>query len=65
MPAGVNAATVFHKALESGICIAPGTLFSAGNRYQNFTRISCGYPWTADIDRKVGQLGQIVCDLAD
>ena len=64
LPPRVNSAEVFDVALQDKICVAPGTLFAAGKRFRNFIRISCGYPWTSELERSIWRLGQIVTDLA-
>ena len=48
---------LFHRALEKGICFAPGDMFSAGGRYHNCLRLSCGHPWNARIEKGVATLG--------
>ena len=65
LPPRVNSAEVFEKALQEKICVAPGTLFAAGKRFRNFIRISCGYPWSSELERSIWRLGQIVTELSD
>ena len=60
MPRGVDCLDVFNRALEAGISITPGIIFSATRRYRNFIRISCGHSWSAEIEQAVKKLGEIV-----
>jgi DNA-binding transcriptional MocR family regulator len=50
----------FDEALESGICFAPGDVFSASRRYTNCMRLSGGYRWRSRIERSLTTLGRIV-----
>ena len=46
LPGHVNALRLHRQALAVGISIAPGPIFSAKQRFENFIRLSCGHPWT-------------------
>ena len=59
----VSGAALFQRALENGISITPGTLFSASNRYQHCIRISYGLPWSNDVEQAVYQLGRLTTEL--
>ncbi len=61
----VSAKLLFEKALEQGICIAPGNTFTAGSRYDNTIRISCGYPWSKTMERSVWKLGELIAEILD
>ncbi len=60
MPRGNDCLEVFHNALEAGISITPGILFSATRRYRNCIRISCGHASSDEIEAAVEKLGQIL-----
>lgn len=64
LPRPVNCIEVFNLALEKGIGITPGILFSATRRYRNFIRINCGFPWSDENQRAIADLGEIVADLS-
>jgi DNA-binding transcriptional MocR family regulator len=40
--------------------IAPGPLFSAKQKFQNFIRLNCGNPWSNAIENAVRKLGEMV-----
>jgi DNA-binding transcriptional MocR family regulator len=60
MPNGRSSRTVFDRALPLGIRVAPGRMFTNSDRYEHFLRISCGHPYTDEIEQAVRTLGQIV-----
>jgi DNA-binding transcriptional MocR family regulator len=60
MPRGNDCIEVFNRALEQGISLLPGILFSAARRYKNFIRISCGHPWSETLERAVMQLAGMI-----
>lgn len=60
MPKGNDCIDVFEKALAKGISLIPGILFSSTRRYKNFFRISCGQPWSTEVEEAVMNLGSIL-----
>jgi DNA-binding transcriptional MocR family regulator len=64
LPAGVDAEELFDDAIEAGISIAPGQIFSPSNRYTNFVRLSYGHPWSESTETAVRWLGERVSQLA-
>lgn len=60
LPAGTSSQAVFDAALAEGILIAPGQMFSNSNRFDNYLRLNCGFPFTDEIEMALKQLGQIV-----
>jgi DNA-binding transcriptional MocR family regulator len=59
LPKPVSTRALFRRALEQGICFAPGDVFSASDRYGNCLRLSAGYGWTPRIERGVQTLGEM------
>jgi DNA-binding transcriptional MocR family regulator len=64
LPEAVDSEKLFDRAIQEGISIAPGSIFSPCNRYRNFIRLSFGHPWTAEIEDGLKRLGQTVKELA-
>lgn len=60
MPPGVLALDLQSRALQRGIAIAPGPIFSARGRFQNAIRLSCGLPWSERVDDALRVLGELV-----
>jgi DNA-binding transcriptional MocR family regulator len=60
LPRGaVDAIELQRRALEHGISIAPGPLFSARDGFSRCFRLSCGHPWSPAFDRAVATLGRL------
>ena len=64
LPRDVDGVALFEKAIADGISISPGGIFSPGNRYRNFIRLSFGHPWTDDVERGLQRLGNTVSAMA-
>lgn len=47
------------RALDHGIAIAPGPIFSARQRLTNCIRISTGHPWSPRMERAIATLGEL------
>jgi DNA-binding transcriptional MocR family regulator len=56
----VDTAKLFHEAIEQGVSFAPGTIFSASGKYNNFMRISFGVQWSDEVIEAISTLGKIV-----
>jgi DNA-binding transcriptional MocR family regulator len=59
LPEGCDAQHVSDVALERGIRVVPGPLFSNSGRYDNCLRISTGFPVTAEAQQALRELGRI------
>lgn len=64
LPKSVNALKLFRQAITEKITIIPGGLFSASGHFQSHIRISCGNPWSDQIDRALVTLGKLCEKLA-
>ncbi len=64
LPPQVNALALYHQAMAAKISIAPGPLFSAKQKFQNFIRLNCGNPWSSTIENAVRKLGDMVTSMA-
>jgi DNA-binding transcriptional MocR family regulator len=60
LPKKVDSEILFELAIEAGISIAPGLIFSPCNRYRNFIRLSFGHPWSEQIEESIEWLGHKV-----
>ncbi len=58
--ATVDSVEVHRRALQAGITIAPGPMFSARRQFANFIRLNYGHPPTPAIERAILRLGQIL-----
>lgn len=51
---------LFHLALEKQISLTPGSLFSAGQKYQNCIRLSFGIPWNEQVEAGIKTLASLI-----
>jgi len=65
LPGQASASRLYDAALARGIRVAPGAMFSNSDRYGHFLRLSCGMPFTPDIEQAYRDLGAMVARLAD
>jgi DNA-binding transcriptional MocR family regulator len=59
LPPGSSALALHARALEHGISIAPGPIFSASQRFTQCVRLNCGHPFSETIDRSLKTLGRL------
>ncbi len=64
LPEKVDAIEVHRRALDQGVSIAPGPIFSARRSFTHCLRLNYGHPWTPAIDNGVAVLGQAIRDLS-
>jgi DNA-binding transcriptional MocR family regulator len=63
MPHGKSALELHDRALARGVSVAPGPIFSAKQRFASCVRVSCGFPWSATIERGIRTLGEIAHEI--
>jgi len=59
LPESVDALRLHALALEQGISIAPGPLFSAKREYRNFIRLNYGH-WDQRVEPALARLGDLI-----
>ena len=59
LPKSVDSVELFFQARSAGIGIAPGVIFSTQDKFANYVRLSCGFPWTEELERGVRTVGQL------
>jgi DNA-binding transcriptional MocR family regulator len=64
LPPGVDALALYRRALEAGVAVAPGHVFSAAHVHERCIRISCGEPWGERIQGAVRLVGRLASRLA-
>ena len=64
MPEAVDALELHARALDAGVSIAPGPLFSPTQGHRSCIRISCGTPWSERIDAAVRLVGRLASRMA-
>lgn len=63
LPDGVDALALHRRAVEAGISIAPGPMFSARREFGNYVRLNYGHLWDAQLEAGVVRLGQLVREM--
>jgi DNA-binding transcriptional MocR family regulator len=63
LPGEADSEALFDAAMDECISIVPGSIFSAGNRYRKFIRLSFGHPWSEELEAGVETLGRLVHQL--
>jgi DNA-binding transcriptional MocR family regulator len=64
MPESVDSLELYKRALEKGITLTPGYIFSATQQYRNFIRLNVAY-WSDKTVHAMQLLGQMIGDLAE
>ena len=64
MPEAVDSLELHARALDAGVSIAPGPLFSPTQGQRNCIRLSCGAPWTDRLDAAVRLVGRLATRMA-
>ncbi|HVS64243.1 MAG TPA: PLP-dependent aminotransferase family protein [Thermoanaerobaculia bacterium] len=59
MPEPVSSVELFERALEQGIGVAPGPVFSASGRYRNCLRLNIALEWSPGVEQAILQLGRL------
>jgi len=63
LPVRVNTQDLHVRALDRGISIAPGLIFSNTEQFNHCIRLNCGLPWNNETERALRTLGQLASDL--
>jgi DNA-binding transcriptional MocR family regulator len=64
LPDAVNAMALHGLAIEHGISIAPGPIFSATHSFENCVRLNFGHPWDKKMEDAIRILSEILEDPA-
>jgi len=64
LPAGIDGVEFFLKAREMGIGLAPGSIFSTQEKYDNFIRLSCTGVWNQAMEEGIEQLGALAREMS-
>jgi len=64
MPPAIDGLRLYELALERGITIGPGYMFSVSNGYSNFIRLNYSTPWSKDIEQAVITVGKLAATCA-
>lgn len=60
LPPEIDSTELAQAALEDGISIAPGALFSTTDKYHHHIRMSCAVRWSERVERALIRLGALI-----
>jgi DNA-binding transcriptional MocR family regulator len=60
LPPDVDSMKLYQLALQQGITIGPGYMFSTTNSYRNFIRLNYSYTWSPEIEKALITVGKLV-----
>ena len=64
LPDGIDAMSLQRKAMDAGVSVAPGPMFSASRDFRNCLRINYGHPLTATVESALDRVGRLAGTLA-
>jgi len=59
LPQPLQGQALFEAALARGIGTLPGHLFSSRGDYSHHLRLSCGLPWSAEVEQALRRVGRL------
>lgn len=60
LPERVDSVELHNLAIQKGVSICPGIVFSATGKYRNSIRINCGLSWTPAVEQAIATLAQLI-----
>jgi DNA-binding transcriptional MocR family regulator len=63
LPSGIDAMTVYQKAIDHHIAIIPGSVCSNSRQFTQYIQISCGCPFTLEIEKGLETLGRLIHEI--
>jgi DNA-binding transcriptional MocR family regulator len=63
MPEAVDAGQLYDLALRSGVAVAPGTMFTAQDKYQNCVRLNAAR-WDEQVAEAVRTVGRLAAEMS-
>lgn len=62
---GLDALELMWRALDVGVSLAPGALFSPNGRFRANLRLNFGHPWSPELERGVQVIGRLANSAPD
>ena len=64
LPPAIDARVLLRQALDNGISLMPGQLFSADRRFTHHLRLNVGHPGDNRVDAALRTLGALATEMA-
>lgn len=62
LPEKVDTMNMYPRALKEKISFSPGGIFTSQQKYGNFMRINCGFPWEKRMEKAIIRLGDMASE---
>lgn len=63
LPPSIDALALYRAAIDNGITVAPGTIFSHKKEFTHYIRLNFSHLWTLAIEKAVRDVGALACDM--
>ncbi len=63
LPPALDALQLYRAAIDNGITVAPGTIFSRTKEHTHYIRLNFSHLWTLAIEQAVREVGALACAL--
>lgn len=63
LPPALDALKLYRAAIDSGITVAPGTIFSRKKEFTHYIRLNFSHLWTLAIEQAVRDVGALACEM--
>lgn len=63
LPPALDALELYRTAINSGITVAPGTIFSRKKELTHYIRLNYSHLWSLAIEQAVRDVGTLACDM--
>jgi len=60
LPEGVNSIELYQQALAQGISIAPGRMFTTGDKFDRYFRINTSFEWQEKTENAIIALAALL-----
>ncbi len=61
LPSSIDALSLYRAALDRGITVAPGTIFSRNKAFTHAIRLNFSHVWTLAIEQALREVGALAC----
>ena len=65
LPPKIDGLIVYQNALKENIALIPGVVCSNAGQFTNYIQISCGSPFTSEIENGIETLGKLIYKMAN
>lgn len=63
LPKKIDSTQLFEEAIDSGIHVFPGSVFSAEGAHDNYLRLNAGSPLTPTVKKAIHALGRLISEM--